>query len=149
LEGQGDWANLSSSHISLFNPLFTTGTQLDALGLLTGQIGFAWNAALLYLKGGAAMTTNTFVINSTLGGVGVASAISTRWGGAVGVGIEYGFGPNWTAGIEYDHLFMGDSNNSFSVVNPPLAGALNRISQDVDMVTLRFNYKFGSQVVAH
>ena len=38
---------------------------------------------------------------------------------------------------------MGNSNNSFSVVNPIVAGALNRINQDVDMVTLRFNYRFG------
>jgi alpha/beta superfamily hydrolase len=39
--------------------------------------------------------------------------------------------------------FGGDSNNSFSVANPIVAGALNRISQDVDMVTIRFNYRFG------
>jgi hypothetical protein len=31
----------------------------------------------------------------------------------------------------------------FSVVNPIVAGALNRINQDVDMVTLRVNYRFG------
>ena len=38
---------------------------------------------------------------------------------------------------------MGDSNNSFSV-NPINAAFLNdRISQDVDMVTLRMNYRFG------
>ena len=73
----------------------------------------------------------------------MASASSTRWGGAVGVGWEYGFAPNWSVGAEYDHLFMGNSNNSFSVANPLLAGALNRISQDVDMVTLRVNYRFG------
>jgi outer membrane immunogenic protein len=42
---------------------------------------------------------------------------------------------------------MGSSNNAFSVVNPLLAGAANRISQDVDMVTLRFNYKFGETAV--
>jgi outer membrane immunogenic protein len=93
----------------------------------------------------AAVTSNSFFANSTLTGVGLASASSTRWGGTGGIGVEYGFSPNWTAGIEYDHLFMGDSNNSFSVAN---AGALNRISQDADMVTLRFNYKFGGGVVA-
>ena len=82
-------------------------------------------------------------MNSTLTGAGLASASATRWGGVVGIGAEYGFTPNWTVGIEYDHLFMGDSNNSFSVANPLLAGALNRISQDVDMVTVRFSYKFG------
>ena len=62
----------------------------------------------------------------------------------MGAGFEYGFTPNWSFGVEYDHLFMGDANNSFSVL-PPFAGnfANNRISQDVDMVTLRVNYRFG------
>jgi opacity protein-like surface antigen len=50
------------------------------------------------------------------GGVIVASASSNRWGGTVGIGWEYGFAPNWSFGIEYDRLFMGDSNNSFSGV---------------------------------
>jgi hypothetical protein len=57
--------------------------------------------------------------------------------------VEYGFTSNWSIGAEYDHLFMGNANNSFSVVNPIVAGALNRISLDVDMVTIRFNYRFG------
>jgi outer membrane immunogenic protein len=70
LEAQGDWANLNSSHISVFNPLFTTGTKVDGLGLFTGQIGYAWNASLLYLKGGAAVTDNNVFVNSTLTGVG-------------------------------------------------------------------------------
>jgi outer membrane immunogenic protein len=143
LEGQGDWADLSSTRISLINPAFSTGTKVDGVGLFTGQIGYAWNAALLYLKGGAAVTSNRFDILTTLGNVNLASASSTRWGGTVGVGFEYGFAPNWSAGVEYDHLFMGDSNNSFSVANPIVAGALNRISQDVDLVTVRVNYHFG------
>jgi outer membrane immunogenic protein len=145
LEAQGDWANFSSSHISLFNPLFTTGTKVRGLGLFTGQIGYAWNAALLYLKGGAAVTSNRFDISSA--GVGVASASSTRWGGTVGVGFDYSFTPNWSAGLEYDHLFMGNSNNSFSVANPIVANALNRISQDLDIITVRLNYRFGGSVV--
>lgn len=148
LEAQGDWADLSGSRISIFDPTFTTHTKVGGLGLFTGQLGWAWNAALLYVKGGAAVTSNDYDITTTLGGVNVASASSTRWGGTVGVGFEYGFAPNWSAGIEYDHLFMGDANNSFSVANPLLAGALNRISQDVDMVTVRVNYRFGGPVVA-
>ena len=143
VEGQGDWANLSGSSISAFNPLFTTGVKVDSFGLITGQIGYAWNASLFYLKGGAAATRNRLDIWSTASGVNVATASSNRWGAAVGVGWEYGFAPNWSAGIEYDHLFMGDANNSFSVVNPLLAGAANRVSQDVDLLMLRVNYRFG------
>lgn len=153
VEGQGDWADLSNTRVSLINPLFSTRTRTDGIGLFTGQIGYAWNASLFYVKGGAAVTGNRFSILSTLGGTELAAASATRWGGSVGVGWEYGFAPNWSAGIEYDHLFMGNSNNSFSVVNPIVAGALNRITQDVDMVTVRVNYHWnwgawGSPVVA-
>ena len=157
VEAQGDWADLSNTRLSLFNTvanplLFSTRFKTDGIGLFTGQIGYAWNASLFYLKGGAAVTSNRVSILNNLTGNELAAASATRWGGAVGVGWEYGFAPNWSAGIEYDHLFMGNSNNSFSVVNPINAAFINnRISQDVDMVTLRINYRFGgygSPVVA-
>jgi outer membrane immunogenic protein len=147
LEAQGDWASLRSLHVSLVNPLLTDSSKVTGLGLFTGQIGYAWSAALLYLKGGAALTKNSLLQATTFGGVGLNYATSTRWGGSIGVGFEYGFTPNWSAGIEYDRLFMGTSNNSFSVP-AGAAVAVNRISQDVDMVTVRVNYKFGGPVVA-
>jgi outer membrane immunogenic protein len=144
LEAQGDWADLSNTRVSLFNPTLSTTSKTDALGLFTGQLGWAWNATLLYVKGGAAVTSNRFSIFDNTTGIGLVSASNTRWGATVGAGVEYGFAPNWSAGIEYDHLFMGHANNSFSVADPRLAAVLNdRISQDVDMVTLRFNYRFG------
>jgi len=139
-EAQGDWASLRSSQVSLFDPTLTDRSKVDSFGLFTGQIGYAWNAALLYVKGGAAVTSNHFDQFNALGVVNFES--TTRWGGTVGVGLEYGFAPNWSVGVEYDHLFMGTANNSFSV--PAGAAAiLNQISQDVDLVTLRVNYKFG------
>jgi len=143
LEGQGDWADLSNTRVSLINSFFSTHVKTDGIGLFTAQIGWAWNASLLYFKGGGAVTGNKFDILTTLDGTSVASASNTRWGGVVGVGWEYGFVPNWSVGVEYDHLFMGNANNSFSVVNPIVADAINRIRQDVDMVTVRINYRFG------
>ena len=149
VEAQGDWADLNNQRLSILNPVFSTRTKTDGIGLFTGQIGYAWNASLLYFKGGAAVADTRFSILNTLSGTELAAASATRWGGTVGVGWEYGFAPNWSAGIEYDHLFMGTSNNSFSIVNPINAAFLNdRISQDIDMVTLRFNYKFGGYGVA-
>ena len=121
-----------------------------AVGLFTGQIGYAWNASLFYVKGGAAVTDNRFTILDTFSGVGLVASSATRWGGTVGVGWEYGFAPNWSAGIEYDHLFMGNANNSFTATDPRLVNFLNdRVSQDVDMVTLRVNYRFGGYGAAH
>jgi outer membrane immunogenic protein len=148
LEAQGDWADLSNTRLSLINPAFSTRTKTDGIGLFTAQIGYAWNAALLYVKGGGAVTGNRFSILDTLTGSELASASATRWGGTAGVGFEYGFAPNWSAGIEYDHLFMGDTNNSFFVANPFAAGPLNRTTQNVDMVTVRVNYRFGGWGVA-
>jgi outer membrane immunogenic protein len=150
VEAQGDWADLKNSHVSFFDPTLTLGTKVDGLGLFTGQFGFAWDTWLWYMKAGAAVTSNSFFINSTATGVGLASLSSTRWGGTVGTGFEYGFTPNWSVGIEYDHLFMGSSDYSFPIANPVLTGALSRISQDVDMVTVRVNYRFnwGGPVVA-
>ena len=150
LEAQGDWANLRGSHVSFFDPTLTLGTKVDGIGLFTGQFGFAWDTWLWYVKSGAAVTSNTFSVSSTVGGVGLVSASSARWGGALGTGVEYGFTPNWSVGLEYDHLFMGGADYSFSVPNRLLTGALNRISQDVDMVTVRVNYRFdwGAPVAA-
>jgi outer membrane immunogenic protein len=144
LEAQGDWADLSSSRISVFNPTLSTRVRTDGIGLFTAQLGWAWNAALLYVKGGAAVTSNRFDIYDTPTGIGLASASATRWGGALGVGFEYGFTPNWSIGVEYDHLWMGTANNTFTAVDPRLVNILNnRVGQDVDMFTLRLNYRFG------
>jgi outer membrane immunogenic protein len=144
LEAQGDWANLRNTRVSLLNPTLSTTAKTDGIGLFTGQLGWAWNASLLYVKGGAAVTSNHLDVFDSITGLGLFSASNTRWGGTVGVGYEYGFAPNWSVGVEYDHLWMGNANNSFSVADPRLAAVLNdRISQDVDMVTVRVNYRFG------
>ena len=122
----------------------STRTKTDGIGLFTGQVGYAWNQALFYVKGGAAVTSNRFSILETITGIELASASATRWGGTAGVGFEYGFTPNWSFGVEYDHLWMGDANNSFTgLPRFPAAVINNRITQDVDMVTLRINYRFG------
>jgi outer membrane immunogenic protein len=150
VEAQGDWADLSNTRLSLSDPTLSTQTKTSGVGLFTGQIGYAWNASLFYVKGGAAVTDNTFSVLDTFSGIGLVATSATRWGGTVGVGWEYGFAPNWSAGIEYDHLFMGNANNSFTATDPRLVGFLNdRVSQDVDMVTLRVNYRFGGYGAAH
>jgi outer membrane immunogenic protein len=142
LEAQGDWADIKSTHVSFFDPTVTTSTKVDGLGLFTGQIGYSWGPSLLYVKGGAAVTSNQFALVTNVPPIVAASVDSTRWGGTVGVGFEYLFYPNWSVGIEYDHLFMGHNNNSFGV-GGLFATVANQIDQNIDMVTVRFNYKFG------
>jgi outer membrane immunogenic protein len=73
------------------------------------------------------------------------TASTTPAAGTVGVGLEYGFAPNWSAGIEYNHLFMQDKTYNREQRRRHRAGLLvaqSRIRQDVDLVTARINYKF-------
>jgi len=147
LEAQGDWADLKGSNASLLFPGFINTSKIDAFGLFTGQIGYANNNVLLYFKGGAAVTSNKYRINDLTGALFASSGDDTRWGGTVGVGLEFGFAPNWTAGIEYDHLFMQDRTLNFTSPVTGLTVASDSIRQDVDLVTVRLNYKFGGPVV--
>ena len=148
LEAQGNWADFRGSNTSLlFGGLATNRTKIDAFGLFTGQVGYAWNNVLAYVKGGAAVTDNRFDGLSTIGGFVTDTAGSnTKWGGTVGAGIEYAFAPNWSAAVEYDHLFMGSDNYAFNTAG--LATRNESIKQDADLVTVRVNYRFGGPVVA-
>ncbi|GLR88055.1 outer membrane protein [Bradyrhizobium iriomotense] len=153
LEAQGDWANLKGSNASPFFAAlggWTNQTKIDAIGLFTGQVGYAWNNVLWYVKGGAALTHDKYngIFNPT--GLTIDQASETRWGGAVGTGLEFGFAPGWSVAIEYDHLFMGSRTIGLATttVLPGTVFRTDNIRQDVDMGTVRLNYTFGGPVVA-
>jgi outer membrane immunogenic protein len=114
--------------------------------LLTAQVGYSFDNALVYIKGGAAVTGNHYDVYTgpafpppaTLAG---ETGDQTRWGGTLGAGLEYGITPNWSLAVEYDHLFMPDKTTTFTTVGPP--GGLfgrDKISQDVDLVGFHLNY---------
>jgi outer membrane immunogenic protein len=158
VEAQGDWADLKGSNTSLIPGVgFVNQSKINAFGLFTGQVGYAANNVLLYVKGGAAVTNDKFDIFTSAAGVPPNTQVATageqtRWGGTVGVGLEYGFAPNWSAAIEYDHLFMQDKTQTFRTAGPLFAPGVffgtDRIRQDVDLVTVRVNYRWGGPVVA-
>jgi len=148
VEAQGNWADFEGSNVSVFDPTLRNESRIDAFGLFTGQVGYAANNVLFYVKGGAAVTSNEYRQYAVLGNALVGTTSDdTRWGGVVGVGLEYGFAPNWSIGIEYDHMFMQDRTYTFTTPGGAFFGT-DRISQDVDLVTARLNYKFGGPAVA-
>ncbi|OCK56943.1 outer membrane beta-barrel protein [Bradyrhizobium sp. LMTR 3] len=152
VEGQGNWADFTGSNTSLALLAPTENeSRINAFGLITGQVGYAWNNVLLYVKGGAAVTSDKYRGFDIPTGLLVDSAKETRWGGVVGAGLEVGFAPNWSVGVEYNHLFMGDRDVDFAAsgIFAP-AGSFSRtsnISQDVDLVTVRVNYRWGGPVI--
>jgi outer membrane immunogenic protein len=154
IEAQGDWAGLRGSRAS--NAFFfltpgdlTNRSRMDAFGLFTGQIGYAFGSTLLYVKGGGAVTMARYNDIVTTSGTIFATASDPRVGGTVGVGLEYGFAPSWSMGVVYDHFFMGSRNVAFSTLvpnggfNAGATVATDRIRQDVDLITARINYTFG------
>ena len=153
LEAQGNWADFRGSNFSLYlGAPAANRSKVDAFGLFTGQVGYSWNTFLLYVKGGAAVTSDKYegFISST--GVVFDRANETRWGGVVGIGGEYAFTPNWSLALEYDHLFMGTRDISLYSTGAAFPAGLfsrtDRIRQDVDIVTARINYRFGGPVIA-
>lgn len=148
LEAQGNWADFRGSNASTLFLNITNRSRMDAFGLFTGQIGYAWNNALLYAKGGAAVTSNRYDSYNTATGALLGSVGSnTRWGASIGAGLEYGFTPNWSFGVEYNHIFVGTQAVTFTTPGGAFY-ANETIRGDVDMVTARINYKWGGPVVA-
>ena len=150
LEAQGDWADFRGSSPSVFPALAaaTNQTKIDAFGLFTGQVGYAWNNFLWYVKGGAAVANDSYRGFATASNVAFDTAHQTRWGGTVGTGLEFGFAPNWSVAVEYDHIFMGNQNVTLTSVATGLPSRTDNIRQDVDMATVRVNWRWGGPVIA-
>ena len=143
VEGQGNWADFSGDNTSSLLAQ-RNRTKIDSFGLITGQVGYAWNNVLVYVKGGAAVVGTKY--DASLAGVTLASANDTRWGGTVGAGLEFGFAPNWSVGVEYNHIFLG--GNDQNLTSGGLFIQTDHIKQDVDMGLVRLNYKFGGPIIA-
>ena len=57
---------------------WSVGTTVDALGLFTGRVGYAANNVLFYVKGGAAVASNSYW--AALNNVNFINVSNTRWG---------------------------------------------------------------------
>jgi outer membrane immunogenic protein len=65
VEGQGNWADFRGSNVSLTHARRRTiRSKVDAFGLFTGQVGWAANNVLFYVKGGAAVTADRYDITT-------------------------------------------------------------------------------------
>ncbi|MBP0115938.1 MULTISPECIES: outer membrane protein [Bradyrhizobium] len=153
VEGQGNWADFSGDNISPLTGL-RDRSKINAFGLLTGQVGYAWNNVLLYVKGGGAVVGDRYRTYDLATGLEFDRANETRWGGTVGAGIEFGFAPNWSVGLEYDHIFLGNrtinftGSGNFAIAPLGVVTRSERISQDVDIGLIRVNYRWGGPAIA-
>lgn len=112
VEAQGNWADFKGTNQNLYTlgfgfPQYVNQSRVDSFGLFTGQIGYAVNNVLFYVKGGAAVTRDKYNMFFSVPFAGIPANVNfsegteTRWGGVVGVGLEFGFAPNWSVAVEY------------------------------------------------
>jgi outer membrane immunogenic protein len=139
-EGDFSWSGITggtSTAAFIGAPLGATfNTDVNWVSTLTGRVGLAFDRWLVYGKGGVAWANDTFSTNFyTL--PASASVSETRIGWTAGAGVEYAFAPQWTAKLEYNYMDFGTRAVSFA------PGTLTDIDQQMHVVKLGVNYKFG------
>jgi outer membrane immunogenic protein len=131
--------------------------HIDAAGKIGTQgsvrlrAGVTWDRALLYVAGGAtwAELTANHILVGAAGGTAAVENSKTKTGWNVGLGVEYAFASNWTAGIEYRYTNYG-SAFSYTVPAGPFFVTHTASVDQVYTSDFRFrlNYLFGGPVVA-
>ena len=156
VEFSGDWANLTGSRnspITATNDLIST--KVTSMELLTGRVGYAWNNLQIYAEGGGAWVNENYA--RALGvaafgfpaGTTFATTSETRVGWTIGAGLEYGFAPNWSVGLEYDYIGLGTRRVTFPINAAGMAmgfspAFLQDIRQNDNLLDVRLNYRFGA-----
>lgn len=141
LEAQGDWADISGDAANHLVPGGGVRSKMNALGLFTGQVGYAWNSVLLYTKSGAAITNRDYKFFNN-GKLVSNTGDETRLSPMLGAGVELALSHNWSLGLEYDHIFEERHDVSFKKPNDPAVSGFTG-GGNSDMVFARLNFMFG------
>jgi outer membrane immunogenic protein len=141
----------------------TLSSRTEWLASVTGRVGYTWDHLMLYGKGGAGFARDNYSLNNfvTIAGLNCttanlltfvpcnSSATTDRVGWVAGAGLEWAFAPNWSFLVEYDHYGFDSKRVGFvspafpSFFNPAGSTAFLDIRQDVNIVKVGVNYRFG------
>ena len=129
-----------------------SGGRTNYFGTLRGRVGYAFDRTLLYATGGIAYGGSRDAAAVTLGTgggalsypAGVSTSSQTKY--AVGGGLEYALGDNWTARFEY--LFVNLSRNQQVFDNGSGAGYVLHLTNANHIVRAGLNYKLDAPAQA-
>jgi outer membrane immunogenic protein len=146
IEGEYSWADLTGTNrsVSVVNGFVSTNTaHTTDIAMVTGRVGYAASNWLFYAKGGGAWGQGHSNGTGTLAN---GTPFETTWsntdrsGWVVGAGVEWGFAPNWSAKLEYDHIDFGSTNVT---INTSVGThSFTSSSETIDMVKAGVNYRF-------
>lgn len=111
IEGEASWARIRDTVLNSPNPTYNAFVDINWLATITGRLGYAFDRALLYAKGGVAFAEIERGLDQ-IGTTTIARGSATRTGWIVGGGLEYAVAPGWSAKIEYNYIDLGSFNNT-------------------------------------
>lgn len=109
IETDADWMSIKGSTAGLGGVCAADGggqcqTQQNWVGTTRARVGYAFDRWLPYVTGGVAYG-NIQAVQPT------GTTTNTNVGWTAGGGLEYGFGRNWSAKVEYLHIDLGTATS--------------------------------------
>jgi len=132
---EGDISGLTDSHVNSLDSCCSGqyGNNINWLSTIRGRMGLAVGNTMGYVTAGVAVGG---VDNTQHFSFGDYSNSKTRWGWAVGGGIEHMWNSKWTIGLEALYVDLGTYTTSYS------GGKSVRYSNDAIIGRFKVNYKF-------
>ena len=149
IEGEYSWEDLrgTTSTVSIVNGFISTTTvKSTELALLTGRLGYAANNWLFYFKGGGAWghgSSNGTGVTGAGAFFDTTSSSTDRTGWVVGGGVEWGFAPNWSAKIEYNHVDFGSTNVSILSSTGTTSFVSSKDREDIVKAGVNYHFNWG------
>lgn len=145
-EGDGSWGSEYGSNTDIGTvgrPAFLSYTKETWVATARLRVGYAVDNLLFYGTGGFAAAGAEAGIKNANTLALLDSTTSTHSGWVAGVGLEWGFAPNWSAKFEVLHMEL--NSTAFNTIQGegsrtvPLNDSIGRVG---------VNYRFGGPVVA-
>jgi opacity protein-like surface antigen len=115
-------------------------TRTDFLPSVTARLGYAFDRALIYAKGGGAWAGDKYTVTGTFAGTGFGfEGLDVRGGWTAGVGVDWTFARHWSASVEYDYYQFGHGTVLMSDSINVLSGLVDA-KQSVQVVKAGINF---------
>jgi outer membrane immunogenic protein len=146
LEGEIGYMHLTGTGI---DPLSAGATTLysntkigDWYGIVAGRLGYSFDRALVYVKGGVAFVdVENSVAQPATGAYASASETKATW--TVGGGLEYALDMNWSVKAEYMYIALDSTQ---TVLAPVVGGGFanwDHENSGIHTAKVGINYRFG------
>jgi opacity protein-like surface antigen len=143
VESEAAWGNLKDENVCP-DGVNTCWTRQNWLATVTGRLGYAFNQALFYVKGGAAFTRPDYFKTAPFPSVLDERGGGRRDGWTAGTGMEYALWNNWAVRLEYDYLDFDSRTFALNNIATGMFAENVTVRQKAHEVKLGLNYLFNA-----